>query len=128
MGKTKRSRLQVIEAITGSGGIKKVIADRLGVARNTVDNYLDRWVSAREVYEDECAVNADLAESIVITNLRIQRKRQSQGEDGTEVDTSDAKWYLAHKGRDRGYAQTRRHEVEMGEEVVFKVQYEDGDA
>ena len=109
MGKTKHDLDEVIEAIKGSGGIKQAIAGRLGVVRNTVNNYLDRWATAREAYEQECQINLDIAESIIITNLRIQHKHQQKT--GETVDTSDAKWFTTMKGRERGYAQTQRTEL-----------------
>lgn len=108
--KTKCTREEFIIAIQGSGGIKQIIAERLGVSRFTVRNYLNRWVSAREAYEQECQINLDIADSIIITNLRIQHKKQKSqdGKPGVEVDTSDAKWYLTMKGSRRGYAQVQR--------------------
>ena len=106
---TKCTRDEVLAAIRKSAGIKKTIADRLGVSRWTVDNYLARWVTAQRAYDEECAIGVDLAESILLQNLRLQFEEQQTGK--KPVDTSDAKWMLAMKGGDRGYAPKQRHEV-----------------
>jgi len=109
VGKTKRSLGQVIEAIRGSGGIKKAIADRLGVSRNTVDNYLARWKSAREAYNEETEVFLDLAESILLMNLKLQHERQRKERE--PVNSGDARWTLSARGGDRGYAPKQRQEI-----------------
>lgn len=106
---TKCTRDEVLAAIRKSAGIKKTIADRLGVSRWTVDNYLARWVTAQRAYDEECAIGVDLAESILLQNLRLQFEEQQTGK--KPVDTSDAKWMLTMKGGDRGYAPKRQYEV-----------------
>lgn len=99
---TKWSAEQVIDAIKGSGGIKTHIAQKLGVNRLTIDRYLGRWPKVRKAYDDEVESLGDLAESVVITNIRLAEVQQR--ELGTQQDVSDARWYLARKCRDRGYA------------------------
>ena len=64
--KTANTVQQVIHAIKGSAGIKATIAKRLGVSRWTVDNYLDRWATARSAYLEEVESIGDLAESEMI--------------------------------------------------------------
>lgn len=59
----------VLAAIRGSRGVKSMIAERLGVARQTVDNYLARWATARELYNEERALLNDMAESVVVRAL-----------------------------------------------------------
>jgi len=100
-GKTKIRREQVIAAIPGTGGIKTVIAKRLGVTRNTFDSYLKRWASVQEAYEQETQAFLDVAESVVQRNITLAYKQQQEGE---IVNTQDAKWYLARKGAARGFS------------------------
>ena len=91
---------EVIKAIDGSGGIKTIIARRLGVARSTVDAYLNRWKAAREAYDSEVEATKDYAESVIVGNIRIAAKQAASGE---AADSSDAWKYLSFKARERGY-------------------------
>jgi hypothetical protein len=91
---------EVIKAINGSGGIKTVIASRLGVVRSTVDAYLNRWKAAREAYDSEVETTKDFAESVIVGNIRIAAKQAASGE---AADSSDAWKYLSFKARERGY-------------------------
>lgn len=81
---------QIIEAIKGSSGIKETIRRRLGVHRNTVDNYLKRYATAQAAYDEEVEVVGDLAESVIIQAIKNK-----------DVDT--AKWYAKAKLVKRGY-------------------------
>ena len=108
--KPKRTLDEVLQAIKGSGGIKETIALRLGVVRQTVDNYLDRWATAREAFDQEEEKNLDIAESLILGNMRIELKKQTKKGNDQPVDTSDAWKYLQYRGRKRGYAQTQRNE------------------
>jgi transposase len=67
---TTHNAEQVIEAIRGTGGIKTTIAKRLKVSRWTVDNYLDRWVTVREAYEEECESVTDMAETNLFQEIK----------------------------------------------------------
>lgn len=82
---------QFIAAIRGSAGIKATIQRRLGCnSRNTVDNYLKRYATAQQAYDDELASIGDAAESVVIGAIKNK-------------DVAAAQWYLVKKHRDRGY-------------------------
>ena len=76
---------QAIEALKGSGGVKTTIAKRLGVSRWTIDNYLDRWSTFRQAYEDEKSGVDDAAVSVVMADI-VNRQN---------VET--AKWWIARK-------------------------------
>src|SRR5688500_14996574 len=82
---------QILDAIKGSAGIKATIQRRLGCqSRNTVDNYLKRYATAQQAYDDELASIGDAAESVVIGAIKNK-------------DVAAAQWYLVKKHRDRGY-------------------------
>ena len=100
MGTTKRSASEVIEAIQGTAGIKTTIAQKLGVTRHTVDNYLDRWVTVQEAYEDEVARVGDMAESKLFEAMR-------------EGDIASIRWYLARVRRGK---YTERQELSTPED------------
>jgi hypothetical protein len=86
----KHTLQEVIEAIRGTSGIKRLIASKLNVHRHTVDRYLLKWATAREAYNEEVENVGDVAESVIITRL-------STG------DADMAKWYAAVKLKNRGY-------------------------
>lgn len=85
--KTKHQAGDVIKAIKDSNGIKAEIARRLGIARVTVDAYLNRWVSVRAAYDEECESITDMARSNIINDINIG-------------DVPTSKWWLVHKDPD----------------------------
>jgi len=97
---------EVVKAIAGSGGIKTAIASRLGVSRQTVDNYLSRWETARAAYEQEVENNKDIAESVILANIRTAAKLAQQG---VIAESGDAWKYLKFKARERGYVERMEH-------------------
>ena len=120
----KHTREEVIAAIKGSDGIKMTIAAKLSVTPATLNSYLKRWAGAREALAAEEEGTLDVAESVVITNIKIaynqQRERDKNGKPKNVIaDDSTAKWYLAMKARRRGYAKTdrREHTGEDGEAI-----------
>jgi len=111
--KQKFTAQEIIRAIEGTGGIKVAIAKRLGCSRHTVDNYIQRYATVRQAYEDEIGVVGDFAESVLVQNIRLAYQRQTQ--EKAPVDASDAKWYLERKRR--GYSrkfEAMLQNVDMG--------------
>ena len=76
---------EVISAIKGSGGVKTTIAKRLGVTRQTVDNYLDRWVTVKDAYIEEKQGIDDAAVSVVMQDIVRNQNVQT------------AKWWIERK-------------------------------
>ena len=103
----KYTLADILAAIRGSAGIKATIMRKLGCSRNTVDNYLRRYATAQQAYEDELEALGDAAESLVVSDIVSNRN----------VDT--AKWYLTKKHRARGYGD--KTEIEHSGEVITKV-------
>lgn len=110
MAEIRHTAEKVIEAIQGSSGIKIVIARRLGLHRNSVENYLKRYASAREAYDNEVETVGDVAESVIITAIK-----------NSDVDT--AKWYAKVKLKSRGYVERPEISGENGNEIVLRVIY-----
>lgn len=110
MDEPKRTLEQVLEAIDGSDGIKAVIARRLGVTRPTVDAYLKRWKTAQQAYEQANDAFLDLAESLVVRNIKLGLEEQEKTRE--QVNSGDARWVLTMKGAGRGYAPKQRIEQE----------------
>jgi len=95
MGTTKWNASDVIEAIQGTGGVKTRIAQKLNVTRQTIDNYLERWVTVREAYEEEKARIDDIARNVIIKSLKAE-------------DLSTAKWWATMKMADEFSNKTRQ--------------------
>jgi len=125
---TKRELEDVLEAIKDSDGIKTVIAARLGVTRQTVDSYLQRWKSAQEAYDIEEESTLDIAESIIATNLRnlakVQKKAERDGKPAAGVVNSGDAWQLLKtKGKNRGYVD--RQEITGADGDALRVKFID---
>jgi hypothetical protein len=113
----KRTLEEVLLAIKGSGGIKTAIAQRLGVNRVTVDAYLLRWKSAQAAYDEENEITLDVAESVILGNIRAAAKQVQAGE---IADSGDAWKLLRLKGAARGYKEVSRQEVEHSGDIATK--------
>lgn len=101
MADEKYTLTQVLDAIKGSAGIKATIQRRLGCkSRNTVDNYLERYATAKAAYEEEIESIGDAAESVIIGAIKNK-----------DVDT--AKWYAVKKLRSRGYGDKSEVDVKV---------------
>jgi hypothetical protein len=72
----------------------------LGCSRATVDNYLKRYATAQQAYDDEKDSIGDAAESVVIGAIRNK-------------DVAAAQWYLVKKHRDRGYGDKSQHDIRV---------------
>lgn len=116
-GSTKRNSEQILTAIRGSGGVVSTIAQRLDVTRSTVYRYLKK-PRYREAYDDEVSLVLDLAESVVMGNIRASAHRQRASGYTEVIDSGDAKWYLSRKGADRGYGERSELDINAGRIVV----------
>ncbi len=116
------TREQVIDAITGTGGIVSAIAKRLGCAWFTAQVYIQKWASTQRAFDDEREQFLDACESVLEKNIQLAMQAQKKGE---IVDTSDVKWTLARLGKKRGYVE--RVETAQVGKVEFVVTYDDKD-
>lgn len=109
---------EFIAAIPGTGGIISTIARRVGCDWHTAKKYIDTYPTVNRAYEDEREKVTDLAESVLVQNIKLAYKKQ---EDTKEpVDSSDVKWYLSRKGKDRGY--TERREIAGVEDQPIRIE------
>lgn len=131
---------EFIKAIKGSGAIKTTIAQRLGCDRHTVDNYLNRYATIQQAYDDEAQVTDDMAESVVIQNIKLalqQQKikfalHQEQQSNNSSLeqqnftvqpaDSSDSKWWLERRRRDRFATRQELTGIDNGP-IIIKVEY-----
>ena len=106
----KASPERMIKAIDGSGGLKRVIAERLGCSYSTVDDALrkegEEWDDVRLALKIERERIGDIAEETVAETM-VQRLDLS-------VASTTARWYLDRKHRDRGYGKEEKITLEGG--------------
>ena len=110
----KASIKKILNVIPGTGGLISAIATKLGVHYHTVINYTNKYDTVRQAIREEQDKILDKAES----NLYIKIK---------EGDVDASKWFLARKGKDRGYSEKTEQKIEGAIETIIKVQYEDED-
>ena len=92
--------------IKGSGGILSTIAARVGCDWITAKTWVEKNPTLAALYESECAVILDVAESVIYGNIQAAAKIQQDAaktKQNIQVDSTDAKWILARKGKRRGY-------------------------
>ena len=114
-GNRKVKPTTILEAIPGSGGIIKTIAESLNVDWHTAKRAIEESPEATKALEAEMEKRADLAEGVIVMNIQMAARQQSKG---YFADTSDAKWYLSKKAKARGYSD--KVEVEHSGEVTWK--------
>jgi hypothetical protein len=112
---------QMIDALQANAGIKSAAARRLGCHLSTIDNYIDRYPTVRQAYEEARAGIVDMAESVVV-------RRVNAGE------WDAAKFILTTLGKDRGWITKQEHEHSGrgGSPLIFTIALErpddDGDS
>jgi transposase len=106
----KASVKKILSAISGTGGLISAIAKKLGVHYHTVLNYEKRYESVKQAIEEERDKILDKAES----NLFVRIK---------EGDEETSKWFLARKGRHRGYSE--KIDTEQKGDITISVVYEE---
>jgi len=92
MAKARTTKTAEIAAIKGSRGVKSAIALRLGCARNTLYNYLERWPDLKTLLDDESEALVDNAEIMLAVAVAAG-------------DIRAITFTLATKGKTRGYSQ-----------------------
>lgn len=114
-GNRKVKPTTILEAIPGSGGIIKTIAECLNVDWHTAKKAIEESPEATQALEAEIEKRADLAEGVIVMNIQMAAKQQGKG---YFADTSDAKWYLSKKAKLRGYGE--KVEIEHSGSVSWK--------
>ena len=108
-----------IDKIPGSGAIISSIAKAVGCTWHTARKYIDEYPTIHDAFEAERQRILDIAENVIIGNIMAANNQQAKAvrpkPDGTPgepvvVDSSDVRWYLSMKGRDRGYVKSEAHE------------------
>lgn len=93
----KITKAQMLKCIRNSNGIVTKIQRKLieeigeNVSWATTQKYIDKWKETQEACKEEKEVILDIAEQNIYVEI-VNKK-----------DVSLSKWYLATKGKDRGY-------------------------
>lgn len=97
---------EVIDAIEGSFGIVTAVAQRLGCSRQTVYNYINKYITVKRALGFERKRHLELAEAKSLELVRAG--------DGPQV-----RFVLSRLGKDEGWAE--KLETEQIGEVVLRV-------
>ena len=120
MANTKHDLQTVLDAIRGEGrwaapnkvttsaGVIQTIATRLGVHRNTVNNYKEKWVTVRDAIEDEKETPIDLAEVKLFDEIN-------------KGNITAIIFMLKTKGKNRGYVERQEITGADGEPVPIAI-------
>ena len=109
MGKPKvYTEALMLKAIKNSQAIIQTIAKRLDCGWHTAQKYINEWESTKEAYINEEQINLDLCESKLIQAIN-------------ENDLQSAKWYLAKKGKLRGYGDSMELDHKGEIEYIVKM-------
>ena len=95
---------RILKAIEDSGGLKTKIAERLNVHRHTIDRYENQYPTVKQALMDETNKILDKAESVIFHNIN-------------EGDEDTSKWFLARKGKNRGYSE----KIEQQNDTELKI-------
>lgn len=95
------------KAVKGTRGIKTEIAKRLKVARSTIDFFMKRTPEAQAVYDEELDSVLDFAETKLHNII-------------DKEDPGTVRWFLATKGRNRGYGEQTDMHITGSQEITIK--------
>lgn len=99
---------EVAKAIEQSKGILAVAARSLSCNRRTVDNYIKRYPTVKNAYDEANETTIDFVESKLLKNI----------DDG---DTTSIIFFLKTKGKNRGYVERQEITGAEGGNILVKV-------
>lgn len=113
----KITKARLMRAIPGTGGLFSRIAKRLGSTPHTIKKKIHQegWEDVREIWEAERDAIGDIAERTV------QEMIQQRLDFG--VASTNARWMLDRRFKERGYGEKTKLEIEGGENPL-KFQFE----
>jgi hypothetical protein len=101
---------EIIVACEGTGGIKALIAKKVGCSRPTIVKYAKRYATVRKAIEDAKQARVDMAEG--------QHTRLIMAGYWPAI-----RYLLETHGRDRGYVNRQQHEISGpdGKDITIRV-------
>jgi hypothetical protein len=109
----KFTKKQVEDAISGSGGILKKVASRLGVHRITVQRYFEKFPEFRDKLEQEKEIILDQAETKLFELF-------DSGNEFLRLKT--IQFFLSRRGKNRGYGEKEEERnIEEQFDLLLKI-------
>ena len=111
------TKKQVLEAISGSGGVMSAVQQKLGCKSwATARKYVEKWADTREAWETENSHADDLAQSVIINDIK-------------SGNVQTAKWWLERRRRKDFYLTQRMpfEELENNDDTELKIEIVGGD-
>lgn len=104
----KVSDEKFLAAIPGTGGLYTVIAKKLGIARQTVSEYVKKNPTLAKAVEEEIESTLDKVESVFINACLAK-------------DIQACMFYLKTKGKSRGYSERIEADVKTSEPISINL-------
>jgi hypothetical protein len=101
---------QIIAALELSAGVYMGAAQKLGCARTTIANYVERYADVRLAHERILEERLDLAETVLVKTMA------NHAQPNLQLDA--VKFYLKTKGRQRGYVERGEVAGATGEPIA----------
>jgi len=90
MAKLKLTKQKIIEAIPKTHGVKKYLAERLGVSRMTIHRYFEKYSDLEQETQEYLDSVSDVAEHHLIEAVRVG-------------SSWAVRYWLSTRGKHRGY-------------------------
>lgn len=112
-GSTKVDPAVIVAAVKKCRGIRTRVAEMLGIARSTVQEYINRFPEVKEAFHDADNTMLDAVENKLefFTQGYIPRPDGSKETVPLALQLDAVKFFLRCKGKDRGYTERVEQEV-----------------
>lgn len=115
MARTHRyKKNDILNAVRGSNGLVTNVARKLDCDWHTARDNILRFPDVVKLFESESEEMLDFAEYKVHKAI-------------TAADMVTVRWYLATKGRNRGYGETAPQPADENEDTEIKIEIVDGE-
>ena len=112
-GSSKVDIAVVIAAVKKCRGVRTRVAEMLGIARSTIQDYITRYPEVKEAFHEADNTMLDAVENKLefFTQGYIPRADGSKEPVPLALQLDAVKFYLRCKGKDRGYTERMEQEV-----------------
>lgn len=112
-GSTKVDPAVIVAAVKKCRGVRTRVAEMLGIARSTVQEYINRFPEVKEAFHDADNTMLDAVENKLefFTQGYIPRPDGSKETVPLALQLDAVKFFLRCKGKDRGYTERVEQEV-----------------
>ena len=100
---------EILSAIDGSLGVMSRVAKKLGCDWTTANTYVNKHETTKVAFATETERALDLAETTVLKSIQV------------DADVNSAKWFLAKKGKHRGYGDEVKIDMPTANINIYKL-------